>query len=38
MPNCCRAMHAEMRGTDEVRFAPPGGAGASLTICYRLPR
>lgn len=38
MPNCCRAMHAEMRGTDEVRSAPPGGAGASLTIRYRLPR
>lgn len=38
MPNCCRAMHGEMRGKDEVGSAPPSGAGASLTIRYRLPR
>ena len=38
MPSCCRAMQDEMRGTDEVRSSPPSGAGASLTIRYRLPR
>jgi len=38
IPNCRRAMHAAMRGADEVRTAPPSGTGSSLTIRYRLPR
>ena len=38
MPSCCRAMHEQVRGSDEIRSAPPGGAGVSLTIRYRLPR
>jgi hypothetical protein len=36
MPVCCNVMRQEMRRGDEVLDEPPKGAGASLTIAYRL--
>ncbi|WP_229668997.1 hypothetical protein [Edaphobacter acidisoli] len=38
MPVCCRVMREEMRDGDTVLDEPEKGAGASLTIRYRLPR
>jgi hypothetical protein len=38
MPTCCAAMRQEQQPGDEVIFEPAGGAGASLTIRYKLPR
>ncbi|MBV9199464.1 MAG: GIY-YIG nuclease family protein [Alphaproteobacteria bacterium] len=38
MPSCWRAMYNEQQAGDEIIFRPPKGNGASLTICYRLPR
>jgi len=38
MPVCCEAMRSLMQDGDEIISAPPKGAGASLTIRYRLPR
>jgi len=37
MPVCCRVMKSLMTPTDIILKAPPKGAGASLTIEYRLP-
>jgi hypothetical protein len=36
MPVCCSVMRQEMRNGDRVFSAPPKGAGASLTISYRV--
>jgi hypothetical protein len=36
MPVCCQVMRATMRDDDEVIHEPPKGAGATLTIRYRL--
>lgn len=38
MPGCCRVMYDEQDVADKVLSRPPGGAGASLTIRYKLPR
>jgi 5-methylcytosine-specific restriction protein A len=39
LPVCCHVMHAEYaRGAAEIVHSPPSGAGAALTIRYRLPR
>jgi 5-methylcytosine-specific restriction protein A len=38
MPACCAAMRSAMRAGDIVLSEPPKGAGASLTVRYRLPR
>ena len=39
MRACCRVMRAEMRtSTDSVVSEPDGDEGASLTICYKVPR
>lgn len=38
MPMCCGAMRERMSQADEIVFEPSAGAGASLTIRYRLPR
>ena len=38
MPVCCRAMKGAMKNGDRVIESPPSGAGASLTVEYRLPR
>ncbi len=38
LPACCAAMRSTIRSGDVVLAAPPKGAGASLTIRYRLPR
>jgi hypothetical protein len=38
MPSCCDVMYEERRAGDEIVAAPPKGRGASLTICYKLPR
>jgi hypothetical protein len=38
MPMCCNAMLGEMIEKDRILNQPPKGAGASLTIRYRLPR
>lgn len=38
MPSCCNVMYGEMTDDDKVVASPPEGRGASLTICYRLPR
>jgi sarcosine oxidase delta subunit len=38
MPNCCSVMRQAMQEGDTIRATPPKGAGASLTIRYRLPR
>jgi hypothetical protein len=38
MPTCCRVMKSAMLSTDRLIESPPKGAGASLTIEYKLPR
>lgn len=38
MPVVCQLMREQQRPGDEIVFEPPGGAGASLTIRYNLPR
>ena len=38
MPSCCSVMRKAMNVDDEVLSQPKKGAGASLTIKYRLPR
>jgi hypothetical protein len=38
MPLCCAVMESEQRSGDRVLQRPPRGAGANLTIEYRLPR
>ena len=38
MPVCCEVMRSEMTIGDRIIAAPRKGNGASLTICYRLPR
>jgi hypothetical protein len=38
MPLCCMVMEAEQQAGDRVVQRPPRGAGASLTIEYRIPR
>ena len=38
MPACCSAMRGEMIAGDKIVAEPPRGAGATLTIRYRLPR
>lgn len=38
MPSCCSVMRAGMTANDAVVSEPEQGAGASLTIRYRLPR
>lgn len=38
MPTCCNVMHQEMREGDEIVAISEKGAGASLTIRYKLPR
>lgn len=38
MPLCCHVMRSSMAAGDTVVESPPSGAGASLTIEYRLPR
>ena len=38
MPMCCQVMRSAMRQGDSIVASPPSGAGASLTIEYRLPR
>jgi hypothetical protein len=38
MPVCCEVMRSEMTIGDRIIAAPKKGNGASLTICYRLPR
>jgi 5-methylcytosine-specific restriction protein A len=36
MPVCCSVMRQEMSHRDKVVAEPPKGAGASLTISYRV--
>ena len=38
MPSCCSVMRKAMKADDQVISQPRKGAGASLTIKYRLPR
>lgn len=38
MPVCCAVMKRRMGAADSVLVSPPKGAGANLTIEYRLPR
>jgi hypothetical protein len=38
MPTCCQIMQSERCPGDTVLRSPPRGAGASLTIEYRVPR
>lgn len=38
MPVCCAVMKRRMGEADAVLVSPPKGAGANLTIEYRLPR
>ena len=38
MPVCCNVMRSAMGPHDRIIKTPPKGAGASLTIRYRLPR
>jgi hypothetical protein len=38
MPVCCAVMREAMTIGDRIIAAPKKGNGASLTICYRLPR
>jgi len=38
MPVCCAVMRRRMGEADAVLVSPPKGAGANLTIEYRLPR
>jgi len=38
MPSCCDVMRKNMKAGDEILSGPPSGAGANLTIRYRLPR
>ena len=38
MPLCTEAMRVAMRDGDTVLCESPGGDGATLTICYLLPR
>lgn len=38
MPICCSVMRKFMNENDEIKYAPPSGQGATLTIHYKLPR
>ena len=38
MPTCCHAMYSEMEPGDQIISAPPKGKGASVAVCFRLPR
>ena len=38
MPICCQVMYDMQRSSDEIISAPPKGKGATLSICYHLPR
>lgn len=38
MPLCCEVMESERHPGDRTLRSPPRGAGASLTIEYRIPR
>ncbi|MBC6445167.1 MAG: hypothetical protein GDA50_07050 [Alphaproteobacteria bacterium GM202ARS2] len=38
MPICCKVMCDSMQEGDKVVYTPPKGRGATLTICYKLPR
>lgn len=38
MPLCAEVMKATMKPGDKIIVEPPGGAGATLAIRYKLPR
>jgi len=38
MPVCCNVITQDMKPGDQVLQAPPSGYGATLRICYKLPR
>ena len=38
MRECCEVMRRKMKPGDQVLHEPQSGQGATLIICYRLPR